>query len=222
MRGASCDVQFTQLKYDESLDRHIRVVFADRAGTIWAGTNLDGLFAYKNSRFVKYTTRQRPVEQHRQGDPGGSRRRALDRDARRRPEPPQGRTIHHIHEKDGLPNNSVQALFMDSEETLWIGTRQGLSRLKNGRFTTYTVTDGLYSSFVYSIVEGDDGNLWMTCSKGVFRVKKQELTDFAEGKNQQGRVLPLRSPGRIAQHGRRASAINRAHTKRPTDPSGSP
>ena len=84
--------------------------------------------------------------------------------------------------KDGLPTNTVQALFMDGDGVLWIGTRRGLSRLKNGKFTTYTVNDGLYSNFAYSIVEGDDGNLWMSCSMGVFRVSKQELTDFADGK----------------------------------------
>ena len=71
---------------------------------------------------------------------------------------------------------------MDKDNTLWIGTRQGLNRFKDGKFTTYTVRDGLYSSFVYNIVEDDHGSLWMTCSKGAFRVSKRELNDFAEGR----------------------------------------
>ena len=41
----------------------------------------------------------------------------------------------------------------------------------------------LYASFVYNIVEDDHRrSLWMTCSKGAFRVSKQELNDFADGK----------------------------------------
>ena len=180
--AASCDVQFTQLKYDESLDRHIRVIFRDSAGTMWAGTNVDGLFAYKNGRFVKYTTSNglpsnsvRAIQEDRDGalwigTRGGGLGRLKD-----------GRFTTYTM-KDGLPNNSAQTLFMDTEGTLWIGTRQGLGRLKNGRFTTYRVTDGLYSNFVYSIIEGGEGSLWMSCSKGLFRVKRRELTDFADGR----------------------------------------
>ncbi len=199
----TCDVQFTQLKSDEILDRYIRVVFADRAGTIWVGHRSRRADRLREHRFVKFTTGNglssnavRAIQEDRDGALWiGTRGGGLDRLE-------DGRFTAYTT-KDGLPNNSVQALFMDSEDVLWIGTRQGLSRLKNGKFTTYTVTDGLFSSFVHSIVEDDDRNLWMTCSRGVFRVKKQELTDFAGGKDQQGRVLSLRSSRTDCEHGRR-------------------
>ena len=35
-------------------------------------------------------------------------------------------------EKDGLASDSVQGLFMDRDATLWIATRQGLNRFKDG------------------------------------------------------------------------------------------
>ena len=44
----------------------------------------------------------------------------------------------------------------------------------------YTVNDGLFSNYVYGFVEDDTGNLWMSCSKGIFRVSKQQLNDFAD------------------------------------------
>src|SRR5262249_14090255 len=31
--------------------------------------------------------------------------------------------------------------------------------------------------------EDDHGNLWMTCAGGIFRVRKQQLADFAEGRS---------------------------------------
>ena len=34
--------------------------------------------------------------------------------------------------KDGLPNNAVRSLFIDSENILWIGTENGVSRMENG------------------------------------------------------------------------------------------
>jgi PAS domain S-box-containing protein len=178
----SCDVRFTEVKHGETLDGQNRVVVADRAGTIWVGTDSDGLLAYQDKRFVHYTTANglssnavRAIQEDRDGALWiGTRGGGLDRLERGR--------FTTYGTKDGLPTNTIQALFMDSEAVLWIGTRQGLSRLRNGRFTTYTVTDGLFSNFVYSIVEGDDRNLWMACSMGVFRVSRQQLTDFAEGR----------------------------------------
>jgi ligand-binding sensor domain-containing protein len=49
-----------------------------------------------------------------------------------------------------LASDGVQALYLDRDQTLWIATRHGLNRLKDGRFTTYTVNDGLYSNYVYA------------------------------------------------------------------------
>jgi ligand-binding sensor domain-containing protein len=87
-------------------------------------------------------------------------------------------------DKDGLVSNSIQALYLDRENTLWIGTRQGVNRLRDGRFATYTANDGLFSSYVHGFVEDDADNLWMSCSKGIFRVSKRQLNDFADRKIQ--------------------------------------
>jgi signal transduction histidine kinase/ligand-binding sensor domain-containing protein len=84
---------------------------------------------------------------------------------------------------DGLPGDTVRALKLDDDGTLWIGTYDsGLGRLKDGRFTTYTTKDGLFDNGVFQILEDDSGRLWMSCNRGIYRVRKQELHDFAEGR----------------------------------------
>ena len=179
--GVRCDPQFVQVSNDLITSVYVRVIFEDRDGTIWIGTNLNGLVAYRGGRFETYTTREglandavRAIAQDREGrlwigTRGGGVSRLTD-----------GKfTTYTV--KDGMVNNGVQGLFFDRDAALWIATRQGLSRFKDGRFTTVTVGDGLYSSFVYSFVEDDHGYVWMSCSKGVFRVRKQELDDFAAG-----------------------------------------
>jgi signal transduction histidine kinase len=35
---------------------------------------------------------------------------------------------------------------------------------------------------VFGILEDDAGNLWMSCNRGIYRVSRRELNDFAEGK----------------------------------------
>ena len=50
----------------------------------------------------------------------------------------------------------------------------GISRLKDGRFTTYTVADGLAGNTVTAIEEGHDGAMWFGTSGG--------LSELANGK----------------------------------------
>jgi signal transduction histidine kinase len=45
-----------------------------------------------------------------------------------------------------------------------------------------TDRDGLFDSPIWSVLEDDGGYLWMSSDKGVFRVKKKDLEDFAAGK----------------------------------------
>ncbi len=84
---------------------------------------------------------------------------------------------------DGLSFNRVAALYEDAESTLWIGTYDGgLNRLKGGRIVSYTTEHGLYSNGVFQILEDDFGFFWIGSNRGLHRVRKQELNDFADGK----------------------------------------
>lgn len=84
---------------------------------------------------------------------------------------------------DGLSYNLIYSLFEDKDSTLWIGTYGGgLNRLKDGRFTAYTTRQGMYDNTVFQILEDTQQNFWLTCNRGVYRVSKQELNDFAQNK----------------------------------------
>jgi len=84
-------------------------------------------------------------------------------------------------EKDGPPSNTVRALYPDGDGALWIGTYDGgLGRFKDGRFTRYTTQTGLFDNGVFQILEDAAGWFWMSCNRGIYRVRKQELNDFAD------------------------------------------
>ncbi len=84
---------------------------------------------------------------------------------------------------DGLASNLVRSLYEDAENVLWIGSYDGgLTRLKNGKLTIYTTKDGLFNDGVFQILEDARGNFWMSCNRGIYRVAKQQLNDFADGK----------------------------------------
>ena len=89
----------------------------------------------------------------------------------------------HWTDADGLPSNNIRSLYEDRDRVLWIGTYDGgLGRLQDGRFTRYTVRDGLFNNGVFQILEDSLGYLWMSSNRGIYRVSKSELTDFAMGK----------------------------------------
>jgi signal transduction histidine kinase/ligand-binding sensor domain-containing protein/DNA-binding response OmpR family regulator len=80
----------------------------------------------------------------------------------------------------------------DGETILWIGTNNGLNKvvIDNSEFTNsnpifkqvnqYTITNGLADNSIKSVVEDDDGNLWLGTSSGIsfFDISKNSFTNF--------------------------------------------
>jgi len=84
---------------------------------------------------------------------------------------------------DGLSSNIIRCIYEDEDGILWFGTRGGLSRLEDGKFTHISTKDGLYNDTILHIFEDDNGFLWMSSNKGIFKIRKKELNDFSQGKN---------------------------------------
>jgi len=159
----------------------VLALYTARDGSIWIGTR-GGLSKLSHGTFTNFTTEQGLSSNHVtsiQEDANGDLWVGTDGG------------LNRLHEGkfavygpgSGLSNTAVMSLYPDSQGTLWIGTNGGgLSRFRNGRFTTYTMREGLPDDGVFSILEDARGNLWASCNKGVFRVSKRELNEFAEGR----------------------------------------
>jgi ligand-binding sensor domain-containing protein/signal transduction histidine kinase len=69
---------------------------------------------------------------------------------------------------DGLVQDSVYAVHQSRDGTVWAGTlNAGVSRLKDGRFTSYNTANGLASNSVSSIAEDADGTTWFGTPNGL-------------------------------------------------------
>jgi ligand-binding sensor domain-containing protein/signal transduction histidine kinase len=159
----------------------IRAVHEDRHGTLWVGTSR-GLNTFEGGKFTAYTTANGLAGDSVQAfleDDEGNMWIGTDGGLSRW----QSGQFTNFTMREGLTRDAVNALYQDRERTLWIGTRaSGLNRYKGGKFTAYTTREGLFSDEVYEILEDDFGYFWMSCRKGIFRVSKKQLEDFAPGK----------------------------------------
>ncbi|MCI0490107.1 MAG: histidine kinase, partial [Blastocatellia bacterium] len=161
--------------------KRINAILRDRNGSLWLGTR-NGLFEHKDGKTRHYRKEEglphmeiTVLLEDRQGALWIGTHGGLVRY--------QNGQFTSYTESDGLSSNQVRSLYEDSEGTLWTGTYEGgLNRFKGGRFTRYTTDDGLFSNGVFQILEDDADNFWMSGNQGIYRVRRQQLNDFAEGK----------------------------------------
>jgi ligand-binding sensor domain-containing protein len=74
----------------------------------------------------------------------------------------------------------VACFYLEPGGTFWIGTSNGLVRMKDGIATTFTETDGLAGHWVNSILDDRQGSLWFTSpSDGLTRFKDGKFTPFS-------------------------------------------
>ncbi|MEO6590063.1 MAG: two-component regulator propeller domain-containing protein, partial [Pyrinomonadaceae bacterium] len=157
-------------------------IHQDRGGAFWFATS-SGLLKYDGAATTRLTTEDglpgkdvRAILEARDGTlwigtyDGGLAR--LDNEK-----------FTHVTSNEGASIKQIRQIYEDAGGTLWVGTYDsGLWRLKGGRFTNYTTENGLFSNGVFQILEDERGNFWMSSNQGIFRINKQQLNDFADGK----------------------------------------
>jgi hypothetical protein len=80
---------------------------------------------------------------------------------------------------DGLPNNAVRSLFLDSKNVLWIGTENGVSRMENGAFSNLDEADGLGHNSCWDINQDTNGNMWFASyGGGISKYDGKKFTVF--------------------------------------------
>ncbi len=85
--------------------------------------------------------------------------------------------------KDVLEEDHIRNVYEDAEGTIWIGTYDdGIIRYKDGIYKRISKSDGLFSENAFCTLEDENGWFWVNTNNGIYRVRKQQLNDFADGK----------------------------------------
>lgn len=86
-----------------------------------------------------------------------------------------------LNTTDGLADNTAWAICETSPGEVYIGTNNGLSIYRQGRFDHKTTNDGLSSNRIRSIFKSADGSIYLGTLKGVNILHKDNITQIKQG-----------------------------------------
>lgn len=97
--------------------------------------------------------------------------------------------------KQGLVDDFVFSIVKGAQGVLWLGTRSGFSRYRNGIWDSYRPQDGLSQSTAQAVFEDREGSLWVGTKRG--------LNQFVDGRGVPYTVsegLPSNQTGPVLQN----------------------
>jgi signal transduction histidine kinase len=172
---------FSQVLRKIELPFLIGQVYTDRDGILWVGGKYPGLYYMKTGepeqglQFLPAAVND--VTYIKEGKPGilwigtgnGLYRIHL----------PSGRT----DTIKGLERGFVRSIYIPKEGEVWITTyNQGVFLYRNEKLVALPQDRQRYMSSTHCITEDDEGYFWLTTNKGLFRIRRQDALNFAEGK----------------------------------------
>ncbi|MCP4903153.1 MAG: diguanylate cyclase [bacterium] len=159
----------------------VRSVVEDREGSLWVGTGGGGLCRLKDSPVTTFAAREGLAFDHVWtvledsaddiwiGSAGGGLFRM------------RGDEIRVVHSTaNGLSNDTVLSLCETSDGTLWVGTRDGLNLIRDGKIQVLREQDGLPNTFVRVLAVDSHDRVWIGTRGGLARYEHGRLTVFDE------------------------------------------
>lgn len=165
------------------ITRFVRRMLQDKNGDLWLGTNGDGVIRKRGKELEYFSIQEgfggvavRAIVEDENGDlwfgtEGGITRCGIG--STHSKEPPQ---FTNFTKKDGLIDNDVWSMTIDSKGLFWIGTLQGVSQFDGKTFTDFELpeteidpTRGVTSPRIaHAILEDSKGQLWFATSGGAY------------------------------------------------------
>ncbi len=87
----------------------------------------------------------------------------------------ESRQVRWLGRSEGLSSNGVNALHLDSEGSLWVGTMDGLRRYQDGIFQSFGGRPGPLLLAIHAVLEDAAHRIWLSTGQGVFQVPRATL-----------------------------------------------
>ena len=144
----------------------------DSEGNVWAGTESDGLHTLRDQRFRILDTRE--------GLPSDATTAVMDDLAGTLWVGTQENGLNALRRNgsgverartwnvgNGLASDVILSLAAAPNGDVWVGTPDGLNRIRGNSIQTFTSIDGLPDDFIRSLLVDADGSLWIGTRRGL-------------------------------------------------------
>jgi signal transduction histidine kinase/ligand-binding sensor domain-containing protein len=161
----------------------ILALMEDREGNLWVGTETGGLHILRDQRFRTLGARDglasdqtTTVVEDRAGTLwvgtmgwglNALIRRGSDASAAAGAGAAAGSAIKTYSVRSGLASNVILSFAAAPNGDVWVGTPDGLNRIRGSTIDTFTSADGLPDDFIRSLLVDDDGSLWIGTRRGL-------------------------------------------------------
>jgi signal transduction histidine kinase/ligand-binding sensor domain-containing protein len=170
-------------------------IFKDTEGDVWVGTETSGLEILRQQNFHTVAGLSDHVITAITQTSGGAMWVGTNGDGLDRWQ--FGKT-QHFSAGNGLLSDVILALAPGANDSVWVGTPDGLNHLEGAKIKTYTSADGLPDDFIRSLLVDDDGSLWVGTRRGLAHWQNGRFVTFthANGLNSDliGALLQSHSP----------------------------
>ena len=150
----------------------VLALMEDREGNLWVGTETGGLHILRDQRFKAMTSHDglssdntTTVVEDRTGalwvGTSGNGLNVMRADSAPK------FAVNTYTVRNGLPSDVILSLAGAANGDMWVGTPDGLSRIRGRVVSTFTSADGLPDDFIRSLLVDADGSLWIGTRRGL-------------------------------------------------------
>lgn len=101
------------------------------------------------------------------------------------------RVLAQFTTTNGLSNDDVWTIEPGEGEDVWVGTSNGLNRIRSSRCEKLMPSGGLLEPVIHQILRDNYGYLWLTGDQGIYRLDPNEISAYFEGKAERVEILPV-------------------------------
>lgn len=170
---------------DGLVSNTIRCIYEDSKHFLWIGTD-KGVSFYDGKKFTNYTEKNgfpkvhiRSIQEDKEenlffGTLGNGLYKLKNQIT------DSSNCFDVINTDNGLINDRIRDLLLDSRGALWVGTDGGISKINGKLIQNYTEKDGLPSKRILSMFEDKNHNVWFGTNEGVVELKGDSFITYNE------------------------------------------
>jgi len=174
------DGKYKPLGKEQGLtDEKINAIYCDREGTVWTGTDGEGIYKLVNETFIRYaeehglngkpvTAIAKDLKGHYYFSTYGGGVDVFD-----------GENLTNLGKDQGLDNTYISCSVVDKQGNLWLGTRgSGLFKYNGKTFENYETEDGLVYNTIRCLFNDSQNNLWIGTPNGLSKYDGKEFINY--------------------------------------------